>query len=108
MRFAEWLLVVDLEVDKAIVYEFNAWYDDVHLPEILDCPGFMRGARYIAQVPDQCAEDKERHLTVYELESRKAAESDELKARRGMAQFADHVAVKSRVYRRHVERERGA
>jgi hypothetical protein len=108
MRFAEWLLVVDLEVDKSIVDEFNSWYDRVHLPEILECPGFVRGARYIADAPDEGAQDKERHLTVYELESREAAESDELKARRGMAEFAAHVVVKSRVYRRHIERDRSA
>jgi hypothetical protein len=108
MALNEWLMVVDLEVDKAIVDDWNRWYDEVHLPEIVECPGFVRGTRYIAAMCDEGAEDKERHLTIYELTEPEAFESDTLRARRGLGEFGDHVKVKTRLYRRHTSYESGS
>jgi hypothetical protein len=107
MAAPEWLMVVDLEVDRSILEDWNRWYDEVHLPEIVDCPGFVRGTRYIAPSSDRGAEDKERHLTIYELEGREAFESDTLQERRGLGEFGDRVSVRTRLYRRHVTVERG-
>jgi hypothetical protein len=31
--------------------EFNRWYDDTHLPEMLQVPGFVAGRRYTLAGP---------------------------------------------------------
>jgi hypothetical protein len=101
----EWLMVVDLEVDRSVLSEWNHWYDTVHLQEIVDCPGFRCGTRYTAPASHQRAEDKERHLTVYELDGPEAFESESFQARRGLGGFDDHVTVKTRLFRRHTSYE---
>jgi hypothetical protein len=47
--------------------EFNRWYDDTHLPEMLQVPGFVAGRRYTLTGPR--AADWPRFLTVYEIET---------------------------------------
>lgn len=44
--------------------EFNRWYDQVHLPEILSVPGFVSGRRYRSSGPSDYP-----YLAVYEIES---------------------------------------
>jgi hypothetical protein len=101
MASPEWLMVVDLEVDRSILADWNHWYDSVHLQEIVQCPGFRSGTRYIAPASDQGAEGKERHLTVYEIDGPGAFESEAFRTRRGLGDFGDHVTVKTRLYRIH-------
>lgn len=47
--------------------EFNRWYDDIHLPEVLAAPGFVAGQRFALAGPG--AEDQPPYLTVYEIET---------------------------------------
>ena len=51
--------------------EYNSWYDDVHLPEVLAVPGFVSARRLkIADVP--AVENTTlpgRYLTLYEMET---------------------------------------
>ena len=42
-EFPACLLVVTAEVDAAVEAEWNRWYDTVHLPDALKCPGVLRG-----------------------------------------------------------------
>ena len=42
------LLVVTAEVDAEIEAEWNRWYDEVHLPDALACPGVLSGRRYLS------------------------------------------------------------
>lgn len=41
--------------------EFNAWYDTVHIPERMECPGFVSGQRYHRH-------DGSGYLAVYEMD----------------------------------------
>ena len=41
------LLIVTAEVDTAVEADWNRWYDDVHLPDALACPGVLAGRRYV-------------------------------------------------------------
>lgn len=89
------LVVVDVSVDPAVETEWNAWYDTVHLPDIVTCPGFRRAARYVSE------EDGKRHyLTVYEVDGPEAIESVEFARRRGWGKFKDKVQSKLRTYDR--------
>ena len=48
-QFPECLLIVTVEVDPSIEAEWNRWYDTVHLPDALACPGFRRGRRIFSR-----------------------------------------------------------
>jgi hypothetical protein len=91
----EWLLVVDVSVDPKVEQEWNGWYDNKHLPEILGCPGFLNGTRYRST-----GDAAPRYLTVYELSSPEALESEEFMSRRGWEIYASHVQPRVTLYQR--------
>jgi hypothetical protein len=45
--------------------EFNAWYDNEHLPERLSIPGFRSARRWVAD----CKPGEGKYLATYELDS---------------------------------------
>ena len=49
-EFPKCLLVVTAEVDPEVEDEWNRWYDTVHVPDVLACPGVRRGQRF-ATIP---------------------------------------------------------
>ena len=57
------LLVYTDLVDSKYDEEFNAWYDTQHLPQLLELPGFLDAARYVA------VKGGPKYLAAYELES---------------------------------------
>jgi hypothetical protein len=45
-----WLMLVKTEnTDSARDREFNAWYDDIDIPDVLEVPGYMRARRGFGQ-----------------------------------------------------------
>jgi hypothetical protein len=46
--------------------EFCRWYESIHLPDILETPGYVSGRRY---VPKQWYPGRGGHITAYEIES---------------------------------------
>lgn len=70
------LLLVMMDEDESIdEQEFNEWYNNVHLPERLACPGFVAARRFVA------TDGQPRYLALYELESVEALESEQWNAR---------------------------
>lgn len=65
------LLMVFTDVPVAHEAEFNAWYNQEHLPERLSAPGFLDAGRY------EALRGGPRYLAVYELESADALQTDE-------------------------------
>ena len=64
---AKWLLVVETNsADATRETEFNEWYDKVHLPDVLQTPGFIRATRYENTEP---SEGKAKFLATYEIET---------------------------------------
>lgn len=58
--------------------EYNDWYSNVHLAEVLEVPGIVAAQRWQVVVPD-AVEDSltspaHRYLAVYELDGRPAAD----------------------------------
>ena len=97
-EFPGCLLIVTVEVDAAIEAEWNRWYDTVHLPDALRCPGVRRGRRYVStgDVSETTRGKTERagtriYTTIYELDSPAATSTPEFQAMRGWYQFAPHV-----------------
>jgi hypothetical protein len=47
--------------------EFNKWYDDTHIPDVLSTPGVIQGTRYINTDPE--GNKRPKYLAVYEIET---------------------------------------
>ena len=63
----KWLLVVETNcADAARETEFTEWYDKIHLPDVVETPGFVRASRYEDIEP---AEGKGKFLAIYEIEA---------------------------------------
>jgi len=48
--------------------EFNKWYDEIHLPEVLTVPGFVAARRYVATDDSLGGPGPRKYLAVYEIE----------------------------------------
>lgn len=97
-EFPNCLLIVTAEVDPAVEVEWNRWYDTVHLPDALKCPGVRSGRRYVSsgEISETAGGRTERvarriYTTIYELDSPGATTTPEFQAMRGWYQFAPHV-----------------
>ena len=65
------LLLTMTEPPPGMDEEFNAWYDQEHLPERLAIPGFRSARRWVGEGPPGCG----RYLATYELDSASVLES---------------------------------
>jgi hypothetical protein len=97
-QFPGCLLIVTVEVDPAVEAEWNRWYDTVHLPDALRCPGVRRGRRYVStgDISETVHGESEKsarriYTTVYELDSPAATSTPEFQKMRGWYHFAPHV-----------------
>jgi hypothetical protein len=101
---ARYLLIVTAEVDAAVEEAWSRWYDEVHLPDALACPGVRSGRRFRSVGEIGHNERGTRHATtgrvyttIYELDSPDAVRTPEFLAMRGWARFAPHVRSSTRV-----------
>lgn len=62
MERPEWLNIVTVDIEHAYAAEFNRWYNEVHVPAILACPGWTANRRY------ECIDGEPRFLAIYDLE----------------------------------------
>lgn len=98
------LLIVTAEVDPEVEADWSRWYDEVHLPDALACPGVLSGRRY-ASVGEVSESDRGQGrrtkvklwTTIYELASPAAVETKEFNAMRGWGPFASRVRSQTRV-----------
>ena len=91
----EVILVTSVDVGDDTAPDFNRWYNGVHLPEVLACPGFRAATRY------ECTNGQPRYLAIYELESEEALTTPEMKRVRGWGEMFAHVRnFHERIYRR--------
>jgi len=98
------LLIVAAEVDAEVETDWNHWYDTVHLPDALACPGVLRGQRYVqsgeASQSDRGTSSRTAakvYITIYELAGPAAVTTPEFQKMRGWYQFAPHVRATTRV-----------
>jgi len=50
--------------------EYNQWYDDIHLAEVLEVPGFVAAQRFaVAGDPVRGDTPAHKYLAIYELET---------------------------------------
>ena len=95
MPLPERVITVAATVEPEVEAAWNAWYTDVHLPEIVNCPGFRRAARYVSE-----GDGARTYLAVYEIDGSDVMATEPFNARRGWAEFAGRVSSTLTVYRR--------
>ncbi len=69
------LLMVWADIPEDKETDFNRWYNEEHLAELLSVPGVLNAARY------EAVKSGPKHLACYELESPAVLESDAFKNR---------------------------
>ena len=78
------LATVDVQGGKE--EDFNRWYNEVHLPEMMGCPGWLSARRF------ECTQGEPRFMALYELEDEELAfSSPEYQAAFGWDEFAFHI-----------------
>jgi hypothetical protein len=91
------LLLTLTEPPPAMEEEFNAWYDEEHLPERLAIPGFRSATRWVADVPA----GQGKYLATYELESAAVLQSATYLARfRNQSPWSRRCLGKAVVFKR--------
>jgi hypothetical protein len=78
--------IVLVDVDPEVEEAFNDWYDNVHIPDILACPGWLSARRAI------CLEGGPKYVAVYEITGPEAYETPEFHAIRGFGPFEGRVS----------------
>ena len=66
----KWVLVVKANcADQSFEdhHEFNEWYDNIHVPDIMTIPGFKTATRYIN--PDISTLETGKYLAIYNIET---------------------------------------
>jgi hypothetical protein len=98
------LLIVTVEVEPMVEAEWNRWYDAVHLPDVLRCPGVRGGRRYVSSGPIRESDAGRAesigtriYTTIYEIDGPGATTTPEFQAMRGWHHFAPHVRSRTQV-----------
>ena len=93
------VMMVFVDVDPEMDADFNAWYNQEHVSDLLKMPGFLNAARY------EALKGGPRYLACYELESVEALQSPEyLEIRRNPSEWTKKISlsVRGRNYVRNV------
>jgi Domain of unknown function (DUF4286) len=81
------IFIVTVDVDPSVEDGWNKWYDEVHVPAIAACPGFLQGTRWVQE-----DDHGDRHyFTVWELSGLEALDGAQFKAQYGWGGFEDGV-----------------
>jgi hypothetical protein len=59
---AAWINAITVDIESPHAVSFDRWYSEVHVPEILACPGWLANRRF------ECVDGEPRFLAIYDLE----------------------------------------
>ena len=73
--------------------EYNTWYNDVHLADLMGVPGFVGATRYrlADDMGKGTAPSEHRYLALYEVEGDPVAAYAELRSRNGTMEVSDSL-----------------
>ena len=100
---AKWLSVVETNcADAAREAEFNEWYDNTHIPDVLETPGFIRATRYENTEP---SEGEAKFVATYEIETDDIdrfikMHTDNMARKRAEGRFSELLVLVSRGFYR--------
>jgi hypothetical protein len=91
------IMEVRVDVDPDHEEEFNRWYDEVHLPDMMGCPGFRRARRFVA-APVTTKKGAPpptytcpKYVALYEIDSEEVLQTPEFQDRRGWGHLQPYV-----------------
>ena len=61
-----WINFHETHCYSAKEQEFNDWYDHIHLPDVIDTPGYVLATRYKI---NEFKKGRGKYLAIYEIES---------------------------------------
>lgn len=99
----KWLLVIETNcADAAREAEFNEWYDQTHIPDVLETPGFVRATRY---ENTERSEGEAKFLATYEIETDDIdgfmkIHNDNIARKKAEGRFSELVVLVSRGFYR--------
>ena len=100
------LLIVIAEIDSSVEDAWNRWYDEVHLPAALACPGVISGQRYKSDGTLSLTNHGVRNIgdtvsyaTVYEVSGPETLETQEFKDMAGWYEFTGNIKARTQVFR---------
>jgi hypothetical protein len=79
------LHIVRVDIDPAYEAAFNRWYDEVHLPDLLACPGCLAARRYVA------LDGGPKYVAVYEIAGWCVYDTEQFRKAKGFREFESHV-----------------
>ena len=79
------LHIVRVDIDPALEDAFNAWYEQVHIPALLRCPGWLSARRYVS------LDGGPKYVAVYEVAGSWVYETPEFHKAKGFMEFEPHV-----------------
>jgi hypothetical protein len=85
------LHIVRVDIAPEVEEAFNQWYDTVHVPALLRCPGWLSARRYVV------FDGSPKYLAVYEVAGSWAYETEEFQRVRGFGEFEEHIRNFSRM-----------
>ncbi|MFC1920634.1 DUF4286 family protein [Chloroflexota bacterium] len=95
----KWVLEVGTNcLDAAREEEFNDWYDNIHLPDVLETPGFTGAVRYVNTA---AAEGEAKFIALYHIETEDIdafmkLSNENLGKKREAGRFSDLLKIVSR------------
>lgn len=82
--------------------EFNDWYDNIHVPEVLELPGFLSAQRYKVGDAQLLEPPAHQYLALYEFEANSLGDVPktfmENAAKMRMTDALDPASAKSWIY----------
>ena len=81
----KWMSIHETHCYSPMEPEFNDWYNKIHLPDVLDTPGFLAATRY--KIMDYC-KGRGTYLVRYEIESDDIEETMSIRAKRAAKEIA--------------------
>jgi hypothetical protein len=77
--------------------EFNTWYDDVHLGEVLQVPAFCAARRFRTSAAQIFPNQSHQYLAVYEFTGDAQTAIDQLMAASATFKMSDAMAADSKI-----------
>ena len=103
----QYLLIVNAEIEEEVEADWNKWYDEVHLPDALACPGVLSGTRYVSSGSASLTKDGQKsqssaknYMSIYELSGPEALDTPEFSSMRGWYQFTHKITSRTQVFQR--------
>ena len=98
----KWINLIETNCNPEREDEYNDWYDNIHVPDILATPGFVRARRFVHK---ELRDGRGKYMAMYEIETddieqtmkvRLAKRNEEVKAGRASS---NHPGMNRPVWR---------